>query len=95
MTETETETDPTESPNPLEESTDESDRDVSTYLTYGALGLLTLLALIATFRFYTNASRAISLWVAPEYEPMVQAAFNFAVVLLSAAGVSMLVRRLR
>ena len=69
-------------------------RDARDYLLKGALALLALLALIATVRFYLSASTAIDVWVAHEYRALFQAAFNLVVLLVSAIGVSFVVREL-
>lgn len=60
----------------------------------GALVLLCLLALVATFRFYFAASRAIEVWIADDFVSLFQAAFNLLVLIASVYGVSVLVRRL-
>lgn len=70
-------------------------REMTEYLYWGAFATLLLLALLATVRFYLSASRAISIWIASEYVPVFQAAFNLAVVLACAVGLSVLVRRMR
>ncbi|WP_246983365.1 hypothetical protein [Halorientalis marina] len=70
-------------------------RSPATYLYWGAFAVLLLLALIAVVRFYMSASRAISIWIAPDYEPVFQSAFNLAVLFACGAGLSVLVRRRR
>lgn len=69
-----------------------ADADVWRVLRLGATGLLALLAVIATIQLYTNAATAISRWIAPEYVPVVQAAFNLVVLLLALAGLAWLAR---
>jgi hypothetical protein len=81
-------TDPASAPGPLA-------GDATTYLYWGAFATLLLLALFATLQFYTSASRAISIWVADDFVPVFQAAFNLAVVLACGVGLSLLVRRMR
>ncbi|GAA0672135.1 hypothetical protein ACFQDG_11150 [Natronoarchaeum mannanilyticum] len=49
----------------------------------------------ALYRFYASVTTAIDVWVAADYEPLLQAAFNFAVLLGAAVVASLLVRRLR
>lgn len=68
-------------------------RDLVTYARYALLAGLTLLALVATFRFYFAVSSAIDLWVAREFRPLFQAAFNLVVLLLAAIGISWEVRK--
>lgn len=65
------------------------------YLQWLAVALLALLAVVATFRVYAGASAAIGQFVAPEFRPLFQAAFNLAVLLLAVAGISVLLRRLQ
>jgi hypothetical protein len=68
-------------------------RDLVTYARYALLAGLTLLALVATFRFYFAVSSAIDLWVAREFRPLFQAAFNLVMLLLAAVGISWEVRK--
>lgn len=70
-----------------------ADADVWRALRVGAMGLLALLAVVATIQLYTNASGAISRWVAPEYVAAFQAVFNLVVLLLALAGLAWLARR--
>lgn len=63
-------------------------------IEWGAIAFLAILAALATFRIYTNVSRVISTFVAPEYEPIFQAAFNLAVLLLAVAGIAALSSRM-
>lgn len=70
-------------------------RDVIAYLEWGAMAGLGLVALIAVFRFYFAASRAISVWISPDFEPVFQAAFNLVVLLLAATGIVVFARRRR
>jgi uncharacterized membrane protein (DUF106 family) len=65
------------------------------YLMWAAVALLSLLAVVATFRVYTSASTAIARFVAPDFQPLFQAAFNLAVLLLAVAGITGLLRRLQ
>lgn len=65
------------------------------YLYRGAVVGLAGLALVATIQFYLSASRAISIWIASDYEPFFQSAFNLAVILACGLGLSLLVSRLR
>jgi hypothetical protein len=73
----------------------ESDSKPITYLSWGAFAVLLLLALVATVRFYLSASNAISIWIAPDWVPIFQSAFNLAVVFACGVGLSILVRRMR
>lgn len=88
----------TEADDPAEtdgDGTELAGRDATTYLYWGAFATLLVLALLATVQFYTSTSRAIRIWVASDFVPVFQAAFNLAVVLGCAVGLSVLVRRLR
>lgn len=67
---------------------------MTTTLFWGAFGLLALLAVVATVSLYTSVSTIIDVWVAPDYRPVFRAAFNLAVVLACAIGLSLLVDRL-
>lgn len=53
-----------------------------------------ILALVALFHFYTNATQAISLWVEPRYEPIIQSMFALVVLLAGLDGVSLTVREI-
>ncbi|MDG5774853.1 hypothetical protein VB773_15325 [Haloarculaceae archaeon H-GB2-1] len=79
-------------------STPESDNETAsttmTYIQWAAFGILALLALVATFRFYMAASRAISIWISSDFEPIFQAIFNLAILAAAALGLSILARRL-
>jgi hypothetical protein len=70
-------------------------RDLVSYLEWGAIVGLGLVALMAVFRFYFAASRAISVWISPDFEPVFQAAFNLVVLLLAATGIIVFARRRR
>ncbi len=65
------------------------------YLMWAGVALLALLATVAMLRVYTNTSNAIARFVAPDFRPLFQAAFNLAVLLLAVAGIGTLLRRLR
>ena len=69
-------------------ATTDDTTDLVRYARYALLGGLTLLALVATLRFYFAASNAIDIWVAREFRPLFQAAFNLVVLLLAAVGIS-------
>lgn len=73
----------------------DSDSKPITYLSWGAFAVLLLLALVATVRFYLSASNAISIWIAPDWVPIFQSAFNLAVLFACGVGLSILVRRMR
>lgn len=51
-------------------------------------------ALFAFVGFYTQVQRAIRLWVAPKYQPIVLAAFSLVVFLVALIGASLSVRSL-
>ncbi len=73
----------------------ESDSDrIKRYLAWGALGVCSLLAVFALIQFYGSATDAIELWVDPNYQPLMHAAFNLIVLLASLIGVSLLVTEL-
>lgn len=77
----------------LEDEDGRDYRDIVAYLEWGAMAGLGLVALIAVFRFYFAASRAISVWISPDFEPVFQAAFNLVVLLLAATGIVVFARR--
>ncbi len=89
----------------IDDHTDETDDDSTRllddpdvarrYLMWTAVALLAILAVVATFRVYTGASDAIERFVAPEFRPLFQAAFNLVVLLLAVAGITSLLRRLQ
>ncbi|QSG09482.1 hypothetical protein [Halapricum desulfuricans] len=62
-------------------------------LEFAALAGLALFAAVTAYGFYTNASRAISEFVAASYVSLFQAAFNLALLLVTLAGLSLLARR--
>lgn len=74
---------------------DGGERDIVGYLEWGAVAGLGLVALVAVFRFYFAASRAIGIWISPDFEPVFQAAFNVIVLLFAATGIVFFVRRRR
>lgn len=63
-------------------------------LTWAALGVCSLIAVVAVFQFYLSVGAIIDDWVADAYQPIVSAAFNLVVLLLSLAGISWIVREL-
>lgn len=65
------------------------------YLYRGAFVALALFGLFAATQFYLNASRTISVWVTPDYQPLFQAAFNLVVVIACGLGLTVLVERVR
>lgn len=83
-----------------EESTDEPTDDargdpngLRAYLDRALLVAFLLLGVVAALQFYLQTGAAIEVWVADPYEPVVKAAFNLAVLLLAAAGLSYQLRR--
>lgn len=88
MTETDTET-----PDPSVGQPTKT-RDVRTYLYQAALVGFTLLAAGATVQLYGSASRAIRIWVAPDFQPVFVAAFNVVVLLIAAIGISVVLKRM-
>ena len=90
MTETDTETpDPT-----VGQPNSTNTRDMRSYLYWGALVGLGLLAAGATLQLYGSASRAIRIWVAPDFQPVFVAAFNLVVLLVAAIGISIVLKRM-
>jgi len=69
-------------------------RDIVGYVQWATFAILCLLALLATFRFYFAASEAIRVWFSPDFVPVFQAVFNLVVLVASAVGISVLVRRI-
>ncbi|MCU4740978.1 hypothetical protein OB955_13240 [Halobacteria archaeon AArc-m2/3/4] len=67
---------------------------VRQYLAWAALAVLSMLAVVALVQFYSSVGAAIDLWIASEYQPIMRAAFNLAVLLLAGGGISWLVREL-
>lgn len=65
------------------------------YLYRGAFVALALFGLFAATQFYLNASRTITVWVADDYRPLFQAAFNLVVVIACGLGLTVLVERFR
>jgi len=94
--ETGSEDEPTQStPTPMSSATDRF--DVARFrrlLDRGLLVAFVLLAVVATLQFYVQVGAAIETWVASEYEPVVKAAFNLALLAVAVAGVSYQLRRL-
>ncbi|MFC7138250.1 hypothetical protein ACFQMA_23630 [Halosimplex aquaticum] len=94
--------DPSSEPAAVERSTDggatatgePEGRDLLAYVEWAAFGILCLLALVATFRFYFAASEAIRVWFSADFVPVFQAVFNLLVLVASALGISVLVRRI-
>ncbi|WP_348611740.1 hypothetical protein [Halobaculum rarum] len=68
-------------------------RDMVRYVNYLVLVALVVLALIAGIQFYGAVSRTINQWVTAEYRSLFHGAFNLAVLLIAAAGISRQVRR--
>ncbi|MXR41350.1 hypothetical protein GRX01_08360 [Halobaculum sp. WSA2] len=68
-------------------------RDMVRYVNYLVLVALVVLALIAGIQFYGAVSRTINQWVTAEYRSLFHGAFNLAVLLVAAAGISWQVRR--
>ena len=64
-----------------------------TYLTWAGVAVLAVTALVALFGFYTGVSRAIGVWVSSSYRPIVNAAFNLALLLAALGGIGLLLRR--
>lgn len=87
-------------PTPERTTDDADDADIISatmqrYLYRGAFVALALFGLFAATQFYLNASRTISVWVTPDYQPLFQAAFNLVVVIACGLGLTVLVERVR
>ena len=85
----------TQSPDDTDETTEsDTGQRVIDALQWAAFGILILVALIATLQFYFATSNAIRNFVTPDYRPLFQAIFNLVILLASALGLSVLVRRI-
>jgi hypothetical protein len=71
----------------------DDERDLSQYLVWVGVAVLGLTAVVALAGFYTGVSSAIRVWVANEYRPLVNAAFNLTLLLAAVAGIGLLLRR--
>lgn len=78
---------------PADDAHDGRSRDVVRYVNYLVLVALVVLALVAGIQFYGAVSRTINQWVTAEYRSLFHGAFNLAVLLIAAAGISWQVRR--
>ncbi|MFB6217943.1 MAG: hypothetical protein ABEH77_02005 [Halobacteriaceae archaeon] len=67
--------------------------EIRRYLWWGGLVGASAFAAVAAVNVYLSVGTAIDIWVSRRYEPVFQAAFNLAVLLVAAAGLSALVRR--
>ncbi|MFB6169452.1 MAG: hypothetical protein ABEJ43_11505 [Haloferacaceae archaeon] len=61
---------------------------------YLLLAGLAVFALVAAVGVYTSVQGVIQTWVQPDYQPIVNAAFNLVVLLVVGAGLVRQVRRL-
>ena len=68
-------------------------RTPTDYLKWAGVAVLALTAVVALFGFYTGVSRAITVWVSRSYRPVVNAAFNLALLLAALGGIGLLLRR--
>ncbi len=66
--------------------------DPRKYLYQGALVVLVLLAVVALFQFYMSTLDGIRTFVAEQYRPLFNAAFNLVVLLAAGIGISFVVR---
>ena len=64
-------------------------------LYWVAVAGIVLLGAFAVIRLYSSVSQAISIWIASEYEPILQAGFNLIVLLIALLLAVVLVRRLQ
>lgn len=69
--------------------------DTLAKLYWGSLAAAVAFGAFALVRFYASVTAAIEVWIASEYQPLLQAAFNFAVLLAAGIVASVLLRRLR
>lgn len=65
-----------------------------TAVNYLALAGLGLTLLVAGIQFYASVTASIDRFVAREFQPLVRAVFNLALVVLAAAGISIQLRRI-
>lgn len=65
------------------------------YLNYAVLAGLILVALVSVFQLYSSVTQTIHTFVTPEYRAPFLAAFNLAVLLVAALGVSLQLKRLQ
>ncbi|MDS0299603.1 hypothetical protein NDI76_12705 [Halogeometricum sp. S1BR25-6] len=87
----------TETGAPTREPSDDEGSAVDrlrTTLNYAVLGGLLLLAAISAVQLYLAVGRTISTFVVYEYRAPLMVAFNLAVLLLAALGISLQLRRL-
>ena len=63
-------------------------------VNYLLLAGLAVFALVTAVGFYTSMQGVIRTWVAPDFQPVVNAAFNLVVLLVVSAGLVRQVRRL-
>jgi hypothetical protein len=70
-------------------------RNYRRYLNYAVLAGLLLLGFVAAIQLYLAGTDLIRTWIEPEYRPAFRAAFNLAVLLLAAVGISYQLNRLR
>jgi len=61
---------------------------------YLLLAGLAVFALVAAVGFYTSMQGVIRTWVSPDFQPVVNAAFNLVVLFVVSAGLVRQVRRL-
>lgn len=82
---------PTREPSADDEGTVER---LTAALNYAVLAGLLLLAAISAVQLYLAVGRTISTFVVPEYRAPLMVAFNLAVLLSAALGISLQLRRL-
>jgi hypothetical protein len=70
----------------------DTDRAAEVLLWVGIV-VLGVTAIVALAGFYSGVSAAIRVWVAAEYRPLVNAAFNLSLLLVALAGIGLLLRR--
>lgn len=91
---TETATDPDDEPDDTDEATETPlPEKMTAYLLWGTVAVLFLVGVVAFVGLYRSVGSIIDIWIAPDFRPLVRAAFNLAVVLVCALGLSVLIRR--
>lgn len=66
---------------------------MTAYLLWGTVAVLFLVGVVAFVGLYRSVGSIISIWIAPDFRPLVRVAFNLAVVLVCALGLSVLLGR--
>jgi len=102
MTETATDPDMTETATDQDDESNDTDESTETalpekmtaYLLWGTVAVLFLVGVVAFVGLYRSVGSIIDIWIAPDFQPLVRAAFNLTVVLVCALGLSVLLGRI-